>query len=228
MSKPSKEQRRTLYLAYGQHFRQQTGRAPARLDFRGANLEHYRQAHGVPYPSAKQVEAVFGSWGAYATAVGGPSISPKVEVGYRAVEFMRRQFGLVVEDGHMGAVDGVIDGRTVEVKGATLSKDRTFGHVRWRFRLHHRRYSLLVDELWLVGLHEQEAVIAWRLNKSDMVRYADDRDAISIGASAALKGHWYPLAPNEAWRKELTRQQVHDIISLGATELRYRPSSERS
>jgi hypothetical protein len=221
----SKERRRELYVNYGRFFLNKEGRPPSRLDFRGENLERYREAHGIQYPTAKQVETVFGRWGKYVEVVGGTPVSPKIAVGNAAIRFMKEQFGLVEEDAHMGAIDGTIDGRTVEVKGATIGLDRTMGHPRWRFRLHHRKYSLMVDELWLVGLDGDRALAAWKLGKADMARFIDGRDAISIAVAPLFKGRWYNLLPHEVWKAQLSIEEVDAILRQGTEPPRW-PKSE--
>jgi hypothetical protein len=206
---------RPIYINYGRHFMEREGRPPSRLDWRGENLQHYREAHGITYPSAKQIETIFRRWGRFVEAIGARPNSTKIAVGRAAIRFLKENFGLEEEDFPMGAYDGTINGRTVEVKGSTISKEKTFGHVRWRFRFHHRQYSKLCDELWLVGLDDDRPLAVWRLKKADMMRFVDERDALSIAVRCVFKNVFYPLHANIVWKAPLTKAEIDEILSRG-------------
>lgn len=125
---------------------------------------------------------------------------------------MADRFGIEDVNHHIGAVDGYLNGQPVEIKAAELSQDFRFGHVRWRFRLHRRKYSLLVDYMFLVGLYDSRPIIVWKLNKSDIVRFADNRDSFSQAAAPPLLGRWYPLAPNEIYKEQFTYDEILTIL----------------
>lgn len=207
------EDRLLQYLNKGLHFVKREGRPPSMLDWRGENRRYWSGKHGVQYPSTRQVELVFGTWGNFLSALGEVPGYHSSRIGYKAMDFCREQFGVEVLTFHTGAVDGYWNGEPVEIKGATLEQDAKFGHYRWRFRLHKRKYSKLVSHMFFVGFSPDERpLVAWRFDKPDLPLF-DDRDSVNIAAHTVLLNKPYPYVYNEVWKAQLTYNEVFDLLN---------------
>lgn len=205
---------RTEFVRLAGEFKARTGKLPSRIDWRGENLTYWRSVHGLPYPHTATIERVYGGWNHFLMACGSLPRSTQ-EVGTQALEHVCRRYPDVeVMPGHSGTIDCFIDGERVEVKGATLSRDSFIHTPRWRFRLHHRDYSLLVDRVILVGLAGGKPVVEWSFDKVDTVMYLDGKDALSITARQAFGGGHYTYAFQETWKEDLTYEEVLALENL--------------
>jgi hypothetical protein len=221
-SRVRNEEKLAKYIRAGMEFFKREGRAPSITDWKGQNRQYWASKHGVQYPPATNVERLFGSWGNFLSVLGmTPSYHP-TRLGFLAMELCRNLFGVEDLNYQTGAVDGYWHDRPVEIKGARIERDPTFGHYRWRFRLHHRQYSKLVDHIFLVGFdHGERPLIVWRFDKQDIGPLFDSRDSISIAAHPPLLSKPYPYVYNEVWKAPLTYTEVYDLLN-GVTGIPYR------
>lgn len=205
---------RTQFVRLAEEFRARTGRLPSRIDWRGENLSYWRTVHGLPYPSSSYVGKLCGGWSAFILECGGLPRKNQ-EVGNLAIEHVRRRYEDVeVMPGSSGTIDCFIGGERVEVKGATLAKDNVIHTPRWRFRLHHRDYSLMVDRVILVGMAGGRPVVEWSFDRVDTVMYLDGKDALSITARQVFSDGHYAFFYHETWREDLTYDEVLALENL--------------
>lgn len=175
---PKREYSRADLIQTAQMFAQRFGKFPAQADFKGERKAYYEDVLKSKLPHARCFEREFGSWGALRTLLGEePSkftpdgLSEKV-----SMEFAQNVLGMVPVDNETGVVDGYIGDLRVEVKGSLLTRASVKdSHYRFRWMLHHRELSKLVDKVVCVGVlkngeigvvlqFDGEAVIADRLD----------------------------------------------------------------
>lgn len=197
-------------LLHAERFQALHGALPSRLDWRGANLEHFRTRDMTSYPSERQVQRLFGGWGNFLRALGEtPPIAQdtaRVAVGH----VQNRLADVEVMPGASGTIDAFVGGLKAEIKGSSLQQDERFRTPRFRFRLHEREYSRLVDTLILVGIVGDEAVIEWQLDKVAMLAHADGVDTLSIPAKYPFNMQGYNLFFYERWKAPL---RLHELIA---------------
>lgn len=210
----------------GLEFIRREGKPPAIVDWKGKNREYWTAKHGIHYPSGTTIERVFGSWGNFLSVLGVTPAYSRTRLGYLAAELCRNLFGVEDLNYRQGPIDGYWQDRPVEIKGSRLEKDPHFGHYRWRFRLHYRAYSKLVEHIFLVGFdHGERPLVVWRFDKQDLAPLFDNRDSISIAAHNVLLNRPYPYVYNEVWKTPLTYTEVQDLLH-GVTGIPYRSLEE--
>lgn len=205
--------KRDEYISLAFKFQEYEGRLPVRIDWRAENLAYFRKKHKLKYPAERQVQVQFGSWGHFLVACGGIPKSTQ-KVADIAVEHVVKRYGAIVMPGASGTIDAHINDESVEIKGATLVTDDLIRTPRWRFRLHSRQYSLLVDKVILVGLSGEEPVVEWMFDRVDMAQHLDGKDALSIRAKDPFGTSYYPFYFLETWKASLAYQEVVDKQGL--------------
>ena len=200
--------KRSAVLRLAEEFKEREGRFPSRIDWRGRNLAHYREKHGLDYPSERQVQRLFGNWGMLLVALGLPPRRTQ-DVADIALNYVLDAYEDVeVMPGASGTIDCFVEGERTEVKGASLRTDDYIRTPRWRFRLHGREYSRIVDRLILVGLVGEEPVVEWSLDKVGVYLEADGKDALSIPAKFPFDNLSYNLSMYERWKAPLTLEEL--------------------
>jgi len=199
--------KREEFISLAFHFQRQENRLPARLDWRGENLAYFRDKHGRQYPAERQVQIQFGSWGKFIVACGGlPKTTQRIAD--IAIEHVVKKYDATVMPGNNGTIDCHIGDESYEVKGASLQTDSMVRTPRWRFRLHSRQYSLLVDKLILVGIAGDTPVAEWTFDKVDMVQHIDGKDALSVPAKAPFGTSYYNFYFMETWMENKTLDEI--------------------
>lgn len=202
------------FMQFAERFRELEGRYPSRLDWRGENLEHFRRKHGLHYPSERQVQKYTKSWGRFLAELGETPRSTQKTADIAIQHVQSRYKGVEVMPGRSGTIDVFIGDERCEVKGATIGKDELIRSPRWRFRLHHRDYSSLVDRLILVGLVQDVPVVEWSLDNVGMFLHADGRDTLAIPAKNPFQFLSYPLQMYEEWKADLTYDELVNLSGL--------------
>ena len=184
------------------------GRFPSRIDWRGENLAHFRSRDMTAYPSERQVQRLFSGWGQFLRELGESPLITQ-ETARVAVEHVQNRLGNVeVMPGASGTIDAFVGSLKAEIKGSTLQQDERFRTPRFRFRLHEREYSRLVDTLILVGIVADEAVVEWHLDKVAMLTIADGVDTLSVPAKYPFNLQGYNMFFYERWKAPLTFHQL--------------------
>jgi hypothetical protein len=195
-------------MRLAEDFRARTGKLPVRLDWRGENRTYWETQHGVAYPSARIVELEWGGWSKFMLALGGLPLTHR-ETGVMALEYVQARYPEVeLMPGANGTVDCFIGGERVEVKGSRLNRDARIPAPRWRFRIHSRQLSLLVDRVILVGIAGDSPVVEWSFDRADSLIHLDGKDALSVTARQVFGGGHYPYYYNEVFREDLTYEEL--------------------
>lgn len=195
-------------MRLAEDFRARTGKLPVRLDWRGENRTYWENQHGVEYPSSRIVELEWGGWGKFIMALGGLPLTHG-ETGSMALEYVQGRYPEVeLMPGANGTVDCFVGGDRVEVKGSRLNRDARIPAPRWRFRIHSRQLSLLVDRVILVGFAGGRPVVEWSFDRVDSVIHLDGKDALSVTARQVFGGGYYPYFHNEMFRDDLTYEEL--------------------
>lgn len=178
-------------VKWGQEFKTKFGYFPSEDDCRGANKKAYESVHQFKMSHASSINRIFGSWSAFRTEAG--EVATKYTHSSLAedtsIAYLTEKYNFVEHTGPNGNVDGYIEDRTVEVKASILRKGSR-GYSRFRWSLHEREYSKLVDEMYLIGINDQgEVLVEAKLNKYDMHMAIDFKSAIEMSEDAINKGH---------------------------------------
>lgn len=156
MAEPNAQTREEL-SAVIQAFLDKLGKFPARDDFKGERRTYYENLLGISIPHAIKFERTFGSWSEVRKSfgVGESKFTPNQLAEKVSIDYAVKQLGMVEVQSETGTVDGFIGNQRVEVKGNVLSRaSASDKHANYRFRwpLHYRKYSQLVDRMVLVGV----------------------------------------------------------------------------
>ena len=182
-------------LDYVRLFQKHLNRFPSRDDLKGKRKIHFEglltaaTKKPVKLPQAVFFERAFGSWQELRDRFGEEKskytpgeLAEKVSMDYAV-----KQLGMEPADNETSVVDGYIGDEAVEVKGATLSRaGMKDGHYRFRWNLHYRELSKLVDRLILVGVlkNGEIACVLDIRGRPQLADLADNRRTIDMGMGA--------------------------------------------
>lgn len=180
-----------LLVQWAKDFKTNFGYFPAEDDCRGANKKAYETVHKYKMVHSSSILRLFGSWTSFRLECG--EVASKYTHSNLAEDtslaYLKEKYGFVEHNSPNGNIDGYIGKNTVEVKASILRKgSRDYRRFRWS--LHEREYSKLVDEMFLIGISETgEVLVEARLSKYDMHMAVDYKAAIELSAEALEKGH---------------------------------------
>lgn len=196
MSQPKRSRGRPSTLTkenliqWAKDFKKQFGYFPSKDDCRGANKAAYEAVHKFTMIHASSVQRLFGTWADYRIACGEiPSKYTHTNLAEdTSIAYLTAKYGFVEHKSTNGNVDGYIGDKTVEVKASILRKGSR-NYERFRWSLHEREYSKLVDEMYLIGLNENgDVLVEARLTPYDMSICVDFKAAIELGVEALNTG----------------------------------------
>lgn len=178
-------------IAWAKEFKHKFGYFPGRDDLKGDARKAYIERHNFNMYHATSIERVFGSWSDFRIACGeAASIhTPTTITEQVSMTYMVEQYGMIATSGEQDVVDGYIGDSRIEVKSAILRR-KTEGQKRFRWALHKREYSKLVDEMALIGCDEDGNVLLdIRISsKGEIAALIDNRNTVEIPYSALVTG----------------------------------------
>ncbi|WP_155299021.1 hypothetical protein [Deinococcus kurensis] len=147
---------RAQLIQVAQDFVATFGKFPARDDFKGERRTYHEGIMGQTLPGGRVFEHEFGSWQAFRDelSAGTSKYTPGEASERISMHYATQTLGMIEVPHETGTVDGFIGDQRVEVKGALLTRASASGQstYRWRWMIHHREVSKLVDRLVLVGV----------------------------------------------------------------------------
>lgn len=193
------------YESLAKVFHDIEGRWPSRIDWRGDNLTHFRTSHGIDYPHEKTVYRQYGGWRHFLANLGVGTVVTQ-ETAAIAEEYLTNKYGnrIQIMPGSSGTIDCYFDGARTEVKSSSLANDDKIHTPRFRFRLHSRQYSSLVDKMILVGIVKGEVVAEWLLDNVAIIENADNKSSLNVVAKYPFQGRNYPLFFYEVWKEDVS------------------------
>lgn len=207
------EDKHAQALSLAKRFEQTTGKLPSRMDWRGENLRQFREAHGLEYPSERVVQRLFNGWGNFLRELGESPLITQDTAKAALAHVQRRYEDVELQPGASGTIDCFIGAERVEVKSSSLQQDEVIRTPRWRFRLHEREYSRLVDKMILVGVVAGEPVVEWALDKVAMLMHVDGLDTLNLPAKYPFNYQAYPLYYYETWKANLSYAEVLEMAA---------------
>ena len=177
-------------IKWAHDFKKATGYFPGRDDMKGEVRKQYAKKLNMPMPHATTIERIFGKWSDFRTACGETQskFTHTKLAEATSIKYLTEKYGFEEHPANAGHVDGYINDKRIEVKAATLRKASRGNKFRWR--LHNREYSKLVDEMFLIGISETGDVLVeiHLANQTDILNTVDLRDYIELHEDALKKG----------------------------------------
>ncbi len=179
-------------IEWAKSFKHKFGFFPVRDDLKGRTRAAYEDIHNFPMMHATTIERIFGSWSDFREACGeAVSRFTHSDVAEQAsVQYMIEKYDFIPSVAEQDVVDGYIGSRAIELK-ASIRRRKTGNSTRFRWVLHNRDYSKLVDEMFLIGTDEDGNVLLeiHLPTKEDIQYIVDNKQAIELPGEALISGY---------------------------------------
>lgn len=178
-------------IEWAKQFKDKFGYFPGRDDLKGKTRKAYEDNYNFSMMHANTIERIFGSWTEFREACGEASSKyTHTNVAETAsITYMVEKYGFIPSTAEQDVVDGYIGDRSIELKSA-IRRRKSGNDTRFRWVLHNRIYSQLVDEMYLIGCDEDgNVLIELHLpTKSDIKYVIDDKQSVELPGEALVKG----------------------------------------
>ena len=178
-------------VTWAKEFKHKFGFFPGRDDLKGKTRKAYMDNFQFEMMHATTIERIFDSWSEFREACGElPSKYTHSNIAEDAsVAYMVERYGFVPSTAEQDVVDGYIGNVAVELKSSILRR-KTGNFTRFRWALHNRDYSKLVDEMYLIGCDEDgNVLIEVHLPTKEDIRYmVDNKAAVELPGEVLVSG----------------------------------------